>query len=147
MNREEYLSRAHEFAQRGERHPRAVLTETVVKELRQAGQKRAQIRGWIRDNLSDEALCTRLGLHRRTLWTYRDLIPEIKDARKKREELYKYLAENLTNDALSAKYKLHPNTVDKVINRGRWAHVDEERRVVPREPSLETVQSPSRRAT
>ena len=67
MLRHEYLQRRTEFAQRGMDLPQAKLTDLDVIDIRSAKRQRDKLLAHIRDNLSNEALCKRHGIHRRTL--------------------------------------------------------------------------------
>jgi len=147
MNRDEYRSRAVEVSARGEDLPQAILTTDQVREIRQAAWKRKEIRDYIRDNLSDAAMCKKHGISSRRLWDWKDAIPEVRQARIDRANLLSFVTENLTNQALARKYKTHPNNIFKIINRMGWVHVDSEGRVVPRKPSLEALQGFRRRAS
>jgi len=145
MKRDEYLERASELAARGEALPQAVLTEDQVREIRHAAWKRKEIRAWVRDNVSDMAVCKKLGITRRQLWDWRDSIPAIKEAKREREELTAFVSENLTNRALANKYSVHTNTIYDIIHHLRWVHVDAARGLVARKPVMETLQGSRRR--
>lgn len=67
MNRDDYLMRAYEFAPRGHDLPQTKLTDAMVMEIRSAQEKREDLRAHIRDNLSNEALAARMGVHVRTV--------------------------------------------------------------------------------
>lgn len=67
MNRDDYLMRAYEFAPRGQALSQTKLTDDQVREIRSAQEKRRDLRDHIRDNLSNEALAARMGVHLRTV--------------------------------------------------------------------------------
>lgn len=67
MNRDDYLMRAYEFAPRGQALPQTKLTDDQVREIRSAQEKREDLRAHIRENLSNEALAARMGVHVRTV--------------------------------------------------------------------------------
>lgn len=67
MNRQEYLSRRTEFASRGMDRPLSKLTDLDVIDIRSAKRQRDALLKHIRDNLSNESLCKRYGIHLRTL--------------------------------------------------------------------------------
>lgn len=89
MNRDDYLIRAYEFAPRGASLPQSKLTDAQVIEIRAARAKRLDLLAHIRENLSNEALAQRMGVHVRTVekvlngGTWAHLIalqPEMEDA-------------------------------------------------------------------
>jgi len=67
MNRDEWQQRARELAPRGERLPQAKLTDGAVLEIRAAQHEREKQRRRIADELSNEALARRFGVHVRTV--------------------------------------------------------------------------------
>lgn len=67
MNRDDYLMRAYEFAPRGQALPQAKLKDEQVMEIRAAREKRLDLLAHIREQLSNEALARRLGVHIRTV--------------------------------------------------------------------------------
>lgn len=67
MNRDDYLIRAYEFAPRGAALPQSKLTDAQVIEIRAARAKRLDLLAHIRENLSNEALALRMGVHVRTV--------------------------------------------------------------------------------
>jgi hypothetical protein len=67
LSRDEYLQRRTEFATRGQDLPQAKLLELDVIDIRSAARQRAALLEHIKDNLSNEALCKRYGIHIRTL--------------------------------------------------------------------------------
>lgn len=67
MNRDDYLMRAHEFAPRGQALPQTKLTDAQVIEIRAAREKRLDLLAHIREQLSNEALARRMGVHIRTV--------------------------------------------------------------------------------
>lgn len=67
LHRAEYLSRRTEFAVRGEDLPHTKLTDQQVLAIRTAAAAREQLRGFIRDNLSNDALARAHGVHHRTV--------------------------------------------------------------------------------
>lgn len=67
MNRDDYLMRAYEFAPRGHYLPQAKLTDAQVIEIRAAREKRLDLLAHIRENLSNDALAMRMGVHVRTV--------------------------------------------------------------------------------
>ena len=67
MNRDDYLIRAYEFAPRGRDLPQSKLTDAQVIEIRAARTKRLDLLAHIREQLSNEALALRMGVHVRTV--------------------------------------------------------------------------------
>lgn len=67
MNRDDYLMRAHEFAPRGMALPQTRLTPENVKEIRHAKWKREDLRQYITEELSNEALAAKFGVHVRSI--------------------------------------------------------------------------------
>jgi transposase len=67
MNRDDYLMRAHEFTPRGVDLPQSKLSEAQVQEIREAQQKREDLRQHIREHLSNEAMAMKFGVHVRTI--------------------------------------------------------------------------------
>lgn len=65
--RDEYLLAASAFAKRGEELPQSKLTPELVAEIRSARRQREKLRRYIADNLSNEALAKKLGVHVRTI--------------------------------------------------------------------------------
>lgn len=65
--REQYLLAASTFAARGNELPHSKLTPELVAEIRSARKQRESLREHIRQNLSNEALAKRLGVHVRTI--------------------------------------------------------------------------------
>lgn len=65
--RDEYLLAATAFAKRGEELPQSKLNADLVAEIRSARRQREQLRKFIAENLSNEALAKRLGVHVRTI--------------------------------------------------------------------------------
>jgi len=67
MERTEYLQRRSEFAPRGQDLPHAKLLDLDVIDIRSAQRQREALLKHIRENLSNETLCKRYGIHKRTL--------------------------------------------------------------------------------
>lgn len=67
LSRAAYLVRAREFAARGEDLPQSRLTEDMVREIRSAAVQRDNLRQYIRDTLSNQALAEKYGVHHRTV--------------------------------------------------------------------------------
>jgi hypothetical protein len=67
MNRDDYLMRAYEFAPRGADLPQTKLTAESVIEIRNAVEKREDLRAHIRERLSNQALAARFNVHVRTI--------------------------------------------------------------------------------
>lgn len=65
--REQYLLAASTFAARGNELPQAKLTPELVAEIRSARRQREALRKHIAENLSNEALAKKLGVHVRTI--------------------------------------------------------------------------------
>ncbi len=65
--REQYLLAASTFAKRGQELPQAKLTPELVAEIRSARRQREALRQHIAENLSNEALAKKLGVHVRTI--------------------------------------------------------------------------------
>lgn len=66
-SRGEYLCRTREFALRGQELPQTKLMDLDVVEIRSAARQREALRKHIRDNLSNEALAAKFGVHVRTI--------------------------------------------------------------------------------
>lgn len=67
MERDEYQIRAREHALRGMDLPQSKLTPLEVDAIRSAAKQRDNLRQYIRDNLSNEALAKSFGVHVRTI--------------------------------------------------------------------------------
>lgn len=67
LDRAEYLVRARELAPRGADLPQSRLSDDDVADIRSAARQREALRQHIRDNLSNEALARKLGVHVRTV--------------------------------------------------------------------------------
>lgn len=67
MERGEYLSRAREKARRGQELPQAKLLDVDVITIRSAAKQRENLRKYIRENLSNDALAQKFGVHIRTI--------------------------------------------------------------------------------
>lgn len=67
MTRDEYQIRQHEFQARGMDLPQSKLMDLDVGAIRSAATQRENLRQYIRDNLSNEALARRFGVHVRTV--------------------------------------------------------------------------------
>ncbi len=67
MNRDDYLMRAHELAPRGQALPQSKLSDAQIIEIRSAQEKRQDLMAYIRENLSNQALAVRMGVHASTI--------------------------------------------------------------------------------
>lgn len=67
LERGEYLSRVREFAARGIDLPQTKLGLDEVDAIRSAARQRENMRQYIANNLSNEALAQKFGVHRRTI--------------------------------------------------------------------------------
>lgn len=67
MTRAEYLVRCREFVKRGEDLPQTKIADADVEAIKSAFRQREELRAYIRENLSNEALAARYGVHRRTI--------------------------------------------------------------------------------
>lgn len=67
LEREEYLSRAREFAKRGQELPHTKLLDMEVHSIKSAARQREKLRAYIKDNLSNAALAAQYGVHIRTI--------------------------------------------------------------------------------
>ena len=67
QSRDQYLLRATEFAVRGSEHPQAKLTDEQVQEMRSARRQRQALLRHIKENLSNEAMAKKYGVHVRTV--------------------------------------------------------------------------------
>ena len=67
IDRVEYRARATEFAERGQRLPQSKLLDLEVIDIRSAHRQREKLLKYIKENLSNEALCKKYGIHKRTL--------------------------------------------------------------------------------
>lgn len=78
MPRHEYLLRASEFAAHGQDLPQAKLLDLDIISIRSAARQRDALRKHIADNLSNEALAKKFGVHpnniekiiRRETWSH-----------------------------------------------------------------------------
>ncbi len=67
LERDEYLSRSREFAVRGQDLPQTKLIDLDVLAIRSAVKQRENLRKYIKDNLSNEALSKKFGVHIRNI--------------------------------------------------------------------------------
>lgn len=67
MERGEYQSRARSMALRGQDLGQSKLNDDLIKEIRSAATQRENLRKHIRENLSNDALAKRYGVHVRTI--------------------------------------------------------------------------------
>lgn len=67
LERGEYLSRARELSARGQDLPQAKLLDLDVIAIRSAVVQRQNLRNHITQNLSNEALAQKFGVHVRTI--------------------------------------------------------------------------------
>jgi len=67
MDRDTYLRDAAQFAARGQDLPQTKLLDLDVIDIRSAARQRQQLLKHIRENLSNEALAKRHGVHVRTI--------------------------------------------------------------------------------
>ena len=67
LDREEYLTRAREFAPRGEDSTHSKLTGDQVREILEAGEERARLRSEITRTLGNRALAERFGVSERAI--------------------------------------------------------------------------------
>ena len=67
LERGEYLSRARSMALRGQDLPQTKLLDMDIVSIRSAAKQRENLRTYIRDNLSNEALAKAYGVHIRTI--------------------------------------------------------------------------------
>lgn len=67
MQRIEWEQRARELAKRGNDLPQAKLTDDAVAAIKSAARQRENMRAYIRENLSNEALAKASGVHIRTI--------------------------------------------------------------------------------
>lgn len=67
LERDEYLTRAKEFAPRGQEFTRSKLLDMDVISIRSAARQRESLRKHIADNLSNAALAKMHGVHLRTI--------------------------------------------------------------------------------
>jgi transcriptional regulator GlxA family with amidase domain len=67
MNRSEYLSRTREFAKRGQELPHSELLDLEVLAIRAAQRQRDDLRAFIAEELSNEALAKKYGVNVRTI--------------------------------------------------------------------------------
>ena len=67
LERGEYLSRARSMALRGQELPQTKLLDIDIVSIRSAEKQRENLRTYIRDNLSNEALAKAYGVHIRTI--------------------------------------------------------------------------------
>lgn len=67
LARAEYLCRVREFCARGQELPQTKLLALDLVSIRSAARQRANLRKYIADNLSNEALAKTYGVHVRTI--------------------------------------------------------------------------------
>lgn len=67
LPRSELLGRAAEFCARGQELPQTKLLDLDVVEIRSAMRQRENLRKHIKENLSNEALAKKHGVHIRTI--------------------------------------------------------------------------------
>lgn len=67
LSREEYLSRRTEFAPRGQELPQTKLLDMDIIDIRSAHRQRIKLLDYIRNNLSNEALAKKHGVHVRSI--------------------------------------------------------------------------------
>lgn len=67
MDRDTYLRDAGQFAARGQELPQTKLLDMDVIDIRSAKRQREALLKHIRENLSNEALAKRYGVHPRTI--------------------------------------------------------------------------------
>ena len=67
LPRAEWLGRAAEFCARGQELPQTKLLDLDVVEIRSAVRQRENLRKHIKENLSNEALAKKHGVHIRTI--------------------------------------------------------------------------------
>ena len=67
MDRDTYLRDAAQFSARGQELPQTKLLDIDVIDIRSAARQRAALLKHIRENLSNEALAKRFGVHHRTI--------------------------------------------------------------------------------
>ena len=67
LPRAEWLGRAAEFCARGQELPQTKLLDLDVVEIRSAMRQRENLRKHIKENLSNEALAKKHGVHVRTI--------------------------------------------------------------------------------
>lgn len=67
MTRDEYQIRQREFQVRGMDLPQSKLMDLDVVAIRSAAKQRENLRQYIRENLSNEALAAKFGVHVRTI--------------------------------------------------------------------------------
>lgn len=67
LTRQEYQSRRTEFAPRGHDLPQTKLLALDVISIRSASRQRIALLRHIRENLSNDALASQFGVHRRTI--------------------------------------------------------------------------------
>lgn len=67
LDRSEYLVRAHEFAKRGEDLPHTKLDRAMLDDIKSAIKQRESLRQYIANNLSNDGLARRFGVHKRTI--------------------------------------------------------------------------------
>ena len=67
LSREEYLSRRTEFAPRGQELTHSKLLDMDVIDIRSAHRQRIKLLDYIRNNLSNEALAKKHGIHVRSI--------------------------------------------------------------------------------
>lgn len=67
LERSEYLVRAREFAKRGDELPQTKLDRAMLDDIKSAIKQRESLRQYISNNLSNEGLARRFGVHVRTI--------------------------------------------------------------------------------
>lgn len=67
LDRSEYLAIAREFAATGSALPQTKLLPEHIEDIRSAVKQRDSLKKYIQENLTNEALANRFGVHRRTI--------------------------------------------------------------------------------
>jgi hypothetical protein len=67
LERGEYLARTREYCLRGEQLPQSKLTDADIEDIRSAARQRESLRTHIKNNLTNEALAKKYGVHLRTI--------------------------------------------------------------------------------
>lgn len=67
LERDNYLANASQYARRGNQLTHAKLCPEKVKQIRDAVAKRDDLKQYIREELSNDALAKKLGVHVRTI--------------------------------------------------------------------------------
>lgn len=67
ISRDDYLKTAHEFAKRGQELPQSKLMDIEIIEIRSMIKQKENLKKYIKENLSNEAIAKKFNVHYRTI--------------------------------------------------------------------------------